>query len=178
MSHSALDESVCWYAIHTKPRQEDRADLNLRAWNVPTFSPKIKERRFNPASGGTSFVTAPLFPQYIFARFRASELFHKVCFTRGVHRVVSFGAVPVPLAEDVITFLQAQRGADGLIKVCDELSAGDKVMIKAGPFKNLIGIFEQELTGAARVSILLTAINFQGRIIIDRDWIQKVEAHS
>ena len=40
-----------WYAIHTKPRQEERAELNLGTLkNVETFSPKVRERRLDPVS--------------------------------------------------------------------------------------------------------------------------------
>ncbi len=45
-----------WYAIQTKPKQESRAECNLRAWNVETFVPKIRERRFNLAFGKPTYV--------------------------------------------------------------------------------------------------------------------------
>jgi hypothetical protein len=45
MSDSCEDDGSCWYVIQTKPKQEDRADLNLRAWKIETFAPTLKERR-------------------------------------------------------------------------------------------------------------------------------------
>jgi len=42
------ENSLRWYVIYTHPKQEERVDKNLRAWQVETFFPKIKERRLSP----------------------------------------------------------------------------------------------------------------------------------
>ena len=44
-------ELPCWYAVHTQPRQEDRADQNMKAWDIDTFLPRLRERR---RKGGSS----------------------------------------------------------------------------------------------------------------------------
>jgi hypothetical protein len=48
------------------------------------------------------------------------------------------------------------------------------VVIEDGPLKNLAGIFEQRLKGEGRVSVLLTAINYQGRVLIDEESLRRV----
>ena len=93
MSSENFEQVSRWYVVYTLPNYEQRADSNLRAWHLETFAPKIKARRVNPFNGVSIYVTRPLFPRYIFARFNLNALMHKVRFTRGVSNVVSFGGL-------------------------------------------------------------------------------------
>jgi transcriptional antiterminator RfaH len=173
---SGADNSLQWYVIYTHPKQEDRADKNLRAWQIETFFPRIKERRFSLYGAKRSFVTKPFFPRYIFARFRVGELFQKICFTRGVNSVVSFGdGPPIPVDNEMITLIQSQRDEDGLIRLSENIKPGDKVVINYGPFKDLIGIFEQETAVTRRVSVLLAMVCYQGRLIVEKDFVRKLD---
>jgi transcription elongation factor/antiterminator RfaH len=165
-----------WYAIHTHPKEEDRATNNLTAWNVETFNPKIKERRLNPFTGAPTYEKKPLFPRYIFARFDATTLLSKICFTRGVRRVVSFGTGPVPIEDEIIDFIKQQAGEDGLVRVGEELKRGDLVTVKNGLLGELSGIFEREIKGTDRVKILLNAINYQASIVIAKEHVKKKTA--
>ena len=99
MNKAATEDVIRWYVIHTHSKQEDRACVNLRVLGVPIFNPKIRERRYNQFSIIPTYVTKPLFPRYIFARFKVNDLYHKVRFTRGVYSVVSFSEGPTPIAE-------------------------------------------------------------------------------
>jgi transcriptional antiterminator RfaH len=171
MSVETVDEASRWYVLHTCVYQENRAESNLRARSVETFNPKIKQRRLNEFTGTPTFISKSLFPRYIFARFPAKALLHKVSFTRGVHSVVSFGDQPTPVEDEIINLIQSRVGADGFVTLNEEFKPGDKVLIKQGPLSNLIGVFEHELKGSERAMILLTAINYQGRVIIEREWL-------
>src|SRR5215216_1172190 len=106
MSDHANDTNPYWYAVYTNPQQEGRAESNLWAWRVETFNPKLRERRYNQYSGKPVRVTKPLFPRYIFARFKARDLLHKVWFTRGVHSVVGCGNIPSPVDDQIIDLIQ------------------------------------------------------------------------
>jgi transcriptional antiterminator RfaH len=162
-----------WYAIQTKPKQEDRAECNLRAWNVETFAPKIRERRFNMTFGKTTYVTKLLFSRYLFAQFNASDMLHKVSFTRGVQKVIRFGLSPSPVDDEIIELMRSRRDEDGFIRISDELSPGDKVVISNGYLKDFVGIFERKINDQDRVAILLTTICYQGRVMIERDWVRR-----
>ena len=174
MSLQNINEPSRWYVIQTKPKQENRAASNLNAWRVETFVPKVRKSRKHSYEGGTSYSTKPLFPRYIFARFQVSSLLHKINFTRGVSRVVSFGGAPTQVDDEVIDLIQSQAGNDGLIRIGEELRYGDRVMIKEGPFSSLTGIFEREIKDSERVRILLTAVNYQSHIIVDRELLIKL----
>jgi len=168
--------SALWYAIHTHPKEEERATNNLVAWNVETFNPRIRERRVNPFNGAATYEKKSLFPRYIFARFDASLLLSKICFTRGVRRVVSFGNGPVPVEDEIIEFIKQQTGQDGFICIGEELKRGDPVTVKNGLLGELSGILEREIRGTDRVRILLNAINYQASIVIPRDHVWKKTA--
>lgn len=175
MSVQNINEPSRWYVIQTKPKQENRAESNLNAWRVETFVPRVRKSRKHSSAGATTHPTKPLFPRYIFARFQISSQLHKISFTRGVSRVVSFGGTPTPVDDEVIDLIISQAGDDGLIRLGEELRRGDKVMIKEGPFSSLTGIFEREIKDSERVRILLTAVRYQSHIIVDREMVMKLD---
>jgi len=158
-----------WYAIHTHPKQENRAEGNLKAWDVETFFPKVRYCHFNAFTSEPSYFIKPLFPGYLFARFALNGLLHKVRFTRGVHSVVCIGNDPAPVDDRVIEIIAAQIDATGFVKIGADLEPGAKVLILTGPFKGLTGIFEREASNADRIKILLDCISFQARVEIDRN---------
>jgi transcriptional antiterminator RfaH len=171
---AVLNDEVEWFAIRTKSKEEDRAEINLQTWQVETFAPKLRERR---TSGyGEPHITKPLFSRYIFARFNAGRQLHNINYTRGVQNVVSFGGIPISIDEKVICFLRAQVGADGFIRGEEELKSGDRVRIKSGPFENLRGIFKRSTRENDRVRVLLDAIHYQSHILIDRTLVEKAPA--
>ena len=163
-----------WFVIKTQPKQEVRAECNLRVWGIKTFLPQTKERYNNPFTGLSSYVIRPLFPRYLFAQFEVNSSYRRVCFTRGVHSVVNFGNGPASVDDEIIELIQQRVGDDGLVKLNDELNKGDPVMIDNGPLKDMVGIFQYDLRGTERVAILLTAINYQGRVIIGKDLVKKI----
>jgi len=173
MTSEPMSGAIAWYAIHTRPNQETRASENLRAWLVETFSPKIKIRRSNHLKRA-AHVISHLYPSYIFARFEAASLLHKIQFTRGVNRVVSFGTVPTPVDDRIIEIIKAQTNHDGFVHIGEKLKYGDKVIVEDGPFRDFTGTFESEMNESERVRILLTTIGYQAHIQLDRDAVKKV----
>lgn len=168
-------DSVCrWYVVHTNPKQEERATYNLRAWGVETLYPKQRRRRYNRFTGVALYGTQPLFPRYIFAKFNPYEQLPKISFTRGVHSVVRFGENPASVDEDIIQIIHARIDKDGFVRNGEDLKRGDKVIINAGPLRNLMGVFERELKENERIIVLLTAISYQGRAVVNRDLVERV----
>ena len=169
LNQSSVD-GASWYVIVTHPKQEDRAESNLRAWNVETFYPKLRERHENPLTGRTSFVIKPFFPRYIFARFDAKTL-PKVWYTRGVHSIVSFGSNPAIVEDDIIALTQSRVSPSGYIEIDDGLKPGDQVVIKKGPLANFMGVFERQVKHTDRVTILLSTVGYQSRVVIERQYL-------
>ena len=169
-----VDDRLRWYVIKTQPKQEVRAECNLKAWDINTFHPKISERSISPFTGLMSYVVKPLFSRYIFAQFDLNTTYRRVCFTRGVHSVVNLGSGPVSVDDEIIELIQSRVGENGLVKLDNELNQGDQVMIDSGPLKHMVGVFQHNIKGTDRVAILLTAISYQGRVIIEKDLVKKI----
>lgn len=169
-------DSRQWYVVHTHVKQEERANENLRSWGIETLHAKLRTRRYNQFTGAPTYLTQPLFPRYLFAKFNAREQLPKIRFTRGVHSIVCFGENPATVDEDIIDIIRARIDETGFVKTNDELKPGDPVVIRAGPLRNLAGIFEREVKGSDRITILLSAIQFQGRLVVDRELVQRAAA--
>ena len=169
-----VESSLPWYVIKTQPKQEVRAECNLIAGNITTFHPKISERCTNPFTGLVSHVIKPLFSRYLFAQFDVKTSYRHVCFTRGVHSVVNFGNGPVSIDEDIIKHIQSRVGGAGLVELDNELNEGDPVRIESGPLRDMVGLFQHGINGSDRVAILLTAISYQGHVIVEKNQVKKI----
>jgi len=173
MNHAEACDDRRWYTIRTHPKQEDRASYNLLTCEVETLLPKIRDCRYNQFSGAPTYTVKPLFPRYIFGRFELGALLHKIRFTRGVHSVVSFGGRPVSVDDEVITLIRGRMNEDGCVRIAEQFNPGDEVLIKDGPLKNFVGIFERAVGASDRVMILLHTIAYQGHVSVERGLLAK-----
>lgn len=161
-----MNPCLSWYAVRTKPRQEERAVENLGSWGVATLAPRIK--------GNGNGRESHLFPGYIFARFDGTKMLHDIHFTRGVAYVVSFGGVPAVINDELIQEINARTDEGGLVRTVPTLSPGDTVMIRSGLLRNFAGVFERELPGSERVQILLRTVAFSARAEVSRYDVAKI----
>jgi transcription elongation factor/antiterminator RfaH len=158
-----------WYVVNTKPRNEERAAMNLLNGGIEVLAPKLKLRKFK--EGKFVHVVEPMFPGYIFVRFHPVDDFRMVKYARGVKTIVHFGGRIIPLQDEMIEFIRTklENGVASVEK--PKIGKGEKVFIKDGPFKGFSGIFEDELDGKERVAILLEGVNYCAKMEIDRDLI-------
>lgn len=158
-----------WYVVNTKPRNEDRAAMNLLNGGIEVLAPKLKFRKYK--EGKFVLVVEPMFPGYIFVRFHPIDEFRMVKYARGVKTIVHFGGQIVPLQDEMIEFIRTrlENGVASIEK--QKIDKGEKILIKDGPFKGFSGIFESELDGKERVAILLEGVNYCAKMEIDRDLI-------
>jgi transcriptional antiterminator RfaH len=172
MSDEKLDQQLFWYAIHTKPRQEDIAEYHLQTLELHTFNPKLKEKKI--VRGVRQEVIKPLFPNYIFCKFRCAEFLRLVRYTRGVRKIVGAGDSPTPVDDEIIRIVH-ERMKDGYVMIePPELRPGDQVVVEEGPLKGFIGIFERETKDTERVIVLLNTIKYQARLIMERSSLRKM----
>jgi transcriptional antiterminator RfaH len=172
---SEIGDSLCWYVVHTHLKQEERTSGNLRTLQqLETLSPKLRVNKYNQFTGQLTQIVKPLFPNYIFARFKFNEVYHRIRFTRGVHSLVMFNNTPTPVDDEIIELIRSRLGSDGFVKTMEDLQPGDSVVIKEGRFKDLCGVFERTMPDADRVRILLNAVNFQAHVVVNRALVTKV----
>jgi transcriptional antiterminator RfaH len=171
MNNAATHDQAQWYAVRTKPNEEDRADMNLRAWRVETFAPKAKE--LCTSGYGGRYVVKHLFAGYIFARFDVEMQLHQINYTRGVQSVVNFGGNPIPIDDKVINLIRERINEDGFIRI-EDLRVGDPVRVNSGPLQSIVGVFEWKLKAKDRVKILLSTMSYGSHLLIDRAMVEKV----
>jgi len=176
-NHKAWND-LSWYLLQAYHKHEDRAEGNLKSLGIEILAPKVEERRYNYCTGAITRHAKPLFPGYLFAKFRASDLYHKVRYTRGVRQLVSFGDFPTVIDEEIITMIQSRIREDGFARVDtdEDLKPGDQVVIRDGPLKTFAGVFERQMKGADRVRILIQTVSYQAHVEIERDMVKKVSA--
>jgi transcriptional antiterminator RfaH len=152
-------ESMCWYAVRTKPKQETRAELNLHARGIEVLAPKVREPHSHRKSTALSYAITPLFPGYLFARFAAAALLAKVRLTRGVQGVVGFGEYATAVDDAIVELIRGRIQQDGFVRI-EEPRPGEMVTVVAGPLRTLTGVFERR-RGHDRAVILLGILGAQ-----------------
>ena len=144
-----------WYVVYSKARKEEQAQFHLRSKGIEAFFPRLDLSR----AVDKARRVVPLFPNYLFVRIDLETEFHRVIWSPGVKRMISFGDHPVPVEENVINCLHEQANADGAIKARSRLRPGQEVEIRGGPFDGLIGIIEDPPDARGRVKVLLQLLS-------------------
>lgn len=148
---SSLHQSArCWYVLQSKPRQAERAQLNLERQGYNVLLPRITVERVQRQR--RHLVEEPLFPNYLFIRLqRWVDNWYPLRSTRGVARLVAFGHEPIAVDQQLIDAI-VQRCAQSVGP--PDLQPGQAVQILDGPFAGLSAIFKAA-QGEQRVHLLL-----------------------
>jgi transcriptional antiterminator RfaH len=160
-----------WFAIQTKPCGEELATGYISHLGLEVFLPRTMQ--VNPLGGGHRWVPKPLFPGYLFARFCPANYFHLVRYARGVRRVVCAGGSPIPVDEEIIRVIRDRVSAQQAPETeSTNIRLGEEVIVRNGVLAGLCGIFERRISNRGRVLLLLDAIHYQARVLIDSRSLQ------
>ncbi|MEP1472113.1 MAG: transcription termination/antitermination NusG family protein [Halieaceae bacterium] len=161
--------ALIWLAVHTRPRQEATAAVNLSRQGFEVFLPQLRQRKRRQAKW--QWFTAPLFPRYLFLQVALGEQdVAKVRSTLGVVNLVRFGARLAQVDTSIIDFLKAQQDdAKGVGELDDAAyRPGDRVQILEGPFAGLNGLYQMK-RDADRVELLLSLMGRELPIVLQLD---------
>jgi len=148
----ALSEGGRWYAVHTLPFAEARAEDQLRRQGFRTFQPKRHKTVRHARKLRTA--EAPFFPRYLFIVLDLSrDQWRSVNGTFGVSRLVMRGDQPHPVPRGVVEALIEAADARGILQLAEKLRVGESVRLMAGPFAEQLAILE-ELDDFGRVRVL------------------------
>lgn len=149
----ALAAGERWFAVHTLPFNEARAEWHLGNQGFRTFTPK--RRKTVRHARKLSIVEAPFFPRYLFVVLDPSRhQWRSVNGTYGVSRLVMCGDEPHPVPRGVVEALIASADARGILQLGRHLRIGGPVRLLAGPFAEQLAILDH-LDDAGRVRVLL-----------------------
>lgn len=150
-----------WWVVYTKPKNEEIVSSQLKKIDLEVYNPKIKKKK-----------VSPLFPCYIFVNVDSWKYYRIIKYTRGVRKILGCEGIPYVLPEEIINILK-EREKDGYVEIQPKLNRGDNVIIKYGPFKNFIGVFEEELSDRERVRILLSTVSSL-HVVVEKNFVEKV----
>ncbi len=159
-----LREGQRWYAVHSLPRKEASAQMQLHNQQFRTFLPRIRKTRRHARKLDT--VLAPFFPRYLFVILDLErDRWRSVNGTIGVSRLVMQNDRPQALPSGIVENLVACVNEDGLLSFDKEgrLKVGQKVELLGGPFVSQLGIVER-LDSRERVALLLDLMGQKVRV--------------
>ena len=160
-----LAQGARWYLVHTRPNNERKAELNLKAQGFPTFLPQNKKtirhaRRFTT-------VHRPLFPGYLFIRLDIGrDRWLSVNGTIGVSRLFTQQGRPVAVPLHIVENLLAHSDA-GLTRLDGSLAEGQRVRILSGPLADFTATVLR-LDARRRVDVLLEIMGAAVSASVDR----------
>jgi len=162
-----------WYVIHTKPRQEKRALLNLEQQGYECYLPLLSLEKLR--QGALSLIEEPLFPRYLFIRLDASKFgqsWAPIRSTLGVSRLVTFGLDPAKIDADLISALRTQNS---LAQQAPQrmFNEHDHVQILSGPFAGLGAVYQMQ-DGESRAMVLIQFLSKPIKIAVPHASLLKV----
>ncbi len=152
-----------WYAVHTQAKGEGKAASHLQQQGYRVYLPRWRRRRSHARR--VEWVSAPLFPRYLFVRFDVDVTsWRAIRSTIGVRQIVSFGKdLPAPVPKGIVEAIHAREGEDGLVEIVPPFHNGEQVVVHEGPFSGQVGIFNC-MDDAQRVTILLDLLGREVRL--------------
>ncbi|MBL4576766.1 MAG: hypothetical protein JKY51_11860 [Opitutaceae bacterium] len=164
-----------WYCVHTKPLKEAHVERYLEeVLSMETYFPRLKREK--TIRRVRRVVTEPLFPRYLFCRFDPAVSFRAVQYAQDVLNIVSSGDKPTIVSDAIITQLKSWAGeAIDALSIQPGLQTGDSVEITDGPMQGLRAVFQHETSNLDRVAILLSMMDTEARMIINRSQIEPTD---
>ena len=163
-----------WFAVVTKPRQEQVALQHLQRQGFECFLP-MAENPYQRRRKNKQAIIEPLFPRYLFLNaIAAFQNLAPVRSTQGVVSMVRFGTELAVIPEDVINAIKQRIVPDtGLIEIQPVLiKAGDKVRVFDGPLTGISGIV-QEKNSENRILLLMELMGRPTRVEVDPLTLQR-----
>ena len=161
-----------WYVVHTKPKQESRALVNLERQGFSCFLPTIPKKRVR----GKAFevVQEPLFSRYLFIELDTTlsgKSWAPIRSTLGVSKLVTFGTEPARVNPSLIEVLKEQEQNLAQTPI-SQYQPGDIVQIKEGPFKGIEAVYQMD-DGEMRAMVLIELLQKPTRLQVDIGNLQK-----
>src|SRR3954468_9168362 len=101
------DIAAAWYVVHTHPRAEAKALLNLDRQGFSCYLPRYLKRRRHARR--LDWVAAPLFPRYLFIGMDlATARWRAIRSTIGIAGLVCHGDQPTPVPFGIVEGLKAR----------------------------------------------------------------------
>ena len=162
-----------WYLIYTKPRQEERALVNLHAQGFSCYLPQFNQQKMR--RGKLVDLMEPLFPRYLFVQLEQglhAKSWGSIRSTLGVNHLVKFGSEAVRIKQQLIDTLKSYEVKHNR-SVSQLFKPGQKVLITEGPFAGIEAVY-QMTDGQARVLVLIELLSKPTELVVDVTMVEAV----
>jgi len=164
--------SWAWFCLRTQQKHEYMAARHLRQIEqVEVCHPRLRFAR--AYRGRKIWVTEPLFPGYVFARFNWKDSLCRVRYSPGIQNVVHFGNGWPTVPDDAISEIRSAFGPDELRVISEQVTTGDEVQIIGQLFHGLKAIVTQVMPGRQRIAVLLEFLGRQTTVEISHHEVIK-----
>jgi transcriptional antiterminator RfaH len=144
-----------WSVVRTHPNAESIATHHLQRQSFDYYQPLITERK--KRQGKIHDCVSPLFPCYLFVRIESRWL----CLqsTHGIAAVLTMGAQPAKVADNVVSELKSRENSSGLVVLPKQrFGNGDTVKIGKGAFEGQLALIEN-MPANERQKVLLSLLS-------------------
>ena len=129
-----------WYAVYTKPRQEQRAKEQLMNQGVEVFLPTVVTHSSKKLTSPTPKI---LFPRYLFIKTNLTKIaLTSLQSTRGVIKILCYpvSRKPIPISPAVISSIEklTEEWEEPL-----KVKVGQLATIADGPARGIAGIVQK-----------------------------------
>lgn len=132
-----IDSNYRWYPVYTRSRAEKKAYEELMQKGITSYLPLRKTLK--QWSDRKKIIEEPLIKSYLFVYISAKE-YAEVLITKGIARFLYFSGKIASMPDQQIYNLKLLLATDAELEVFNhDIRPGQKVLIKAGPFKDMIG---------------------------------------
>ncbi|WP_293311996.1 UpxY family transcription antiterminator [Pedobacter sp. UBA5917] len=131
-----IGNTYMWYPVYTRSRAEKKAYQELCRKGITSYLPLKKTVK--QWSDRKKIVEEALIKSYLFVYISAKE-YAEVLMTNGIGRFLYFSGEIAAIPEQQINDLKLLLATDTELELYDyDIQPGEKVLIKAGPFKGMI----------------------------------------
>ena len=126
-----------WYPVYTYPKAEKKAHQALLNKGIETYLPL--RRQLKQWSDRKKWIDEPFIKSYLFVRITQQEQ-TEVLMTKGITRFIYFGGKVTSMPDKQLEDLKLLMASAVELEVTEEnLLPGEKIILKAGPLKGMVG---------------------------------------
>jgi transcription antitermination factor NusG len=159
-----------WFALTVKPQHERAVAEQLKAKSLEGYVPIYSSRR--RWSDRTKVVELPLFPRYVFCRFKFEERV-KILSILSVTSIVGFGGRPSPVSESEIETIKSLVSSGLPLAPSPSIHVGQRVRIVEGALCGLEGVLARD-KGGCRVVVNMELLRRGVAVDVHRDLLAPI----
>lgn len=126
-----------WYPVYTHPKAEKKAHQALVNKGIEAYLPL--RRQLKQWSDRKKWIDEPFIKSYLFVRITSQEQ-TEVLMTKGITRFIYFGGKVASMPDKQIEDLKLLMASAVELEITEEnLLPGEKIILKAGPLKGMVG---------------------------------------